>query len=112
MNETVPLGRYIARHHGYYPTDPMEAFKNDWLVEKYQPVINGMDAHLFKFGKEKKDMIHKVCTELLPNFFKLIEEYTKEGWLIGDGSKIYMCDFFIGSIYTDLFVNQSSWMSD
>ena len=33
-----------------------------------------------------------------------------DGWLIGDGSKIYMCDFFIGTIYTDVLGNNESWI--
>ena len=42
MKETVPIARYIAQHNDYYPVDPMECYKNDWFVEKFQPVINGM----------------------------------------------------------------------
>ena len=34
-----------------------------------------------------------------------------EGWLIGDGTKIYLCDFFLGTIYTDIFSNGRSWLS-
>ena len=45
FKETVPMARYIARHNGYYPSDPMEAYKNDMFVEKYQPMINNMHAH-------------------------------------------------------------------
>ena len=52
-----------------------------------------------------------VVEELLPNFFKKIENYTKEGWVVGDGSKLYMADFFIATIYTDLIDSPSSWMS-
>ena len=70
-----------------------------------------MDSHEFMFGKKKRDAIVDVTTNLLPNFFKRIEEYCKEGWLIGDGTKIYMCDFFVGSVYTDLFINKTSWMT-
>jgi len=63
------------------------------------------------FGNAKDKHEEMVCTELLPKFFKSLEEDLKEGWLIGDGSKIYMCDFFIGSIYADLIANPTSWMS-
>jgi glutathione S-transferase len=35
MKETVPICRYIARHHGYYPTNTLEALRNDWFVEQY-----------------------------------------------------------------------------
>ena len=35
-----------------------------------------------------------------------------EQWLIGDGEKIYVCDFFVGSIYADIFINGDSWISE
>lgn len=111
MKETVPIARYIARVHGYFPADVLEAFRCDWIVQLYQPIINGMDANIFMTGSKKTENQWDVTKNLLPNFFKSIEEYTKEGWLIGDGSKIYMCDFFVGSIFTDLMQNETSWMS-
>jgi len=30
--------------------------------------------------------------------------------MVGDGSKIYMCDFFWGRVYTDLFANPRSFI--
>lgn len=111
MNETVPMARYISRVHGYYPTNPREIFRCDQIVEKFQPVIGPMDKGVFMFGGKKDKHEAMVCTELLPKFFKLLEEDMKEGWLIGDGSKIYMCDFFVGSIYADLIACPTSWMS-
>ena len=32
MFETVPMARYVARHHGYYPTNPKEIYMNDFFV--------------------------------------------------------------------------------
>ena len=31
--------------------------------------------------------------------------------MIGDGSKIYMVDFFYGRVYTDLIINPKSFIS-
>jgi hypothetical protein len=33
MNETVPVNRYIARHNGYWPTNPRECYDCDYIVE-------------------------------------------------------------------------------
>lgn len=63
------------------------------------------------YGAKKAECIKEVTENLLPNYFKKIEEFCQEGWLIGDGSKIYMCDFFVASIYADLFINSKSWMT-
>ena len=35
MNETVPVVRYIARHNGYWPTNPKDCFECDYIVECY-----------------------------------------------------------------------------
>lgn len=31
--------------------------------------------------------------------------------MVGDGSKIYMCDFFWGRVYTDLIANPNSFVT-
>ena len=110
MKDTGPMLRYIARHNNFYPSDPLEAWRCDWLVEKYQPLINVMNAHNFEFGQKSKDGFKNVTEKVLPEFLTLIEPFCKDGWLIGDGSQIYMCDFVIGSIYTDQFANVDNWM--
>ena len=36
----------------------------------------------------------------------------REGkWMIGDGSKIMMCDFFYGRVFTDLINNPGSMIA-
>ena len=47
--------------------------------------------------------------DVLPEFLNQCN--LKDGWLIGDGSKIYVCDFFLGTLYTDIFNNCYSWIS-
>ena len=32
--------------------------------------------------------------------------------MVGDGSKLYMCDFFYGRAYTDWIANPKSFISD
>ena len=64
------------------------------------------------YGAKKVACIKDVTERMLPNYFKKIEEFCESGWLIGDGSKIYMCDFFVASVYSDLMVNKKSWMTE
>ena len=47
----------------------------------------------------------------IPEFLRQTEKFygKEEGWCIGDGSIFYICDFFVGSIYTDFFKNPHSW---
>ena len=105
------MGRYIARHHDLYPSDPLEAFRCDWLLEGYTPLLNVLNSHNFELPGDAKKHKKEVLEEKLPAYLKKVTPYAKEGWLIGDGSKIYFCDFFIGSLYTDCIGNELSWAS-
>ena len=61
MLETLPMGRYIARHHDMYPSDPLEAFRCDWLLEGYTPLLNVLNSHNFELPgdakKHKKEVL-------------------------------------------------------
>ena len=39
MAETHPCVRYIARIHGYYPTDPLDAFWCDRWSLYHDPIL-------------------------------------------------------------------------
>ena len=38
--------------------------------------------------------------------------YVKEGWAIGDGTKMYMADFYIGSAWTDVLCGKGTWLEE
>ena len=68
-----------------------------------------MNGWNLEFGSTSKNHRAAVLATVLPDFFKAMVPYTsKGGWLVGDGRQIYMCDFFVGQIYTDLVVNEKS----
>jgi hypothetical protein len=117
MKETEPIGRYIARMCDLYPTSPIECYRNDWLCESiYKPCFDKLNVHNLSLGQQSRDLF-KYCTEIgLPKFMEAVTPYVKEGWAIGDGSKMYMADFYIGSIWTDvvyghdLATGRKSWL--
>ena len=111
MNETQPIARYIARHNGLYPANPLEAYWNDRIALAYEPIIDGTFKWILAMGGEKKTLYDKIHTETLPTCLKAVAEHFREGkWMIGDGSKIYMCDFFWGRVYTDVMANPRSFI--
>jgi len=58
-------------------------------------------------GKEKKDLYTKMHSDVIPSCLKKVEHCFREGkWMIGNGDKIYMVDFFWGRVYTDYIANQ------
>jgi len=40
-----------------------------------------------------------------------MKPFYKEGWVVGDGSKFYMADFYVGTIWTDILNNPKTWMT-
>ena len=62
-------------------------------------------------GDDKKKAYTAIHTEIMPACLKKVEQHFRDGkWMIGDGSKIYMCDFFWGRVYTDVMANPRSFM--
>ena len=53
MSETQPIARYIARHCGFYPTNPLECFYCDKYAILYEPIINGVFKWASTFMGEK-----------------------------------------------------------
>ena len=70
MNETQPIARYIARHNGYYPTDPIEQYWCDYWTNMYEPIIFNMNLLLGMFGSAKKVFYRKVVDEIIPTALK------------------------------------------
>jgi len=75
MNETQPVARYIARHNGYYPANPLEAFHCDFISNMCEPVINACSKWVSLLGGEKKAHYKKIVTEIIPGALKKVEKY-------------------------------------
>jgi glutathione S-transferase len=112
MSDSVPLARYIARHSGFYPTDPMEAFWCDKYTELYQPIVNTTFKWAIATGNDKKKLYDQIAKEEIPKAIKGCEgAFREDKFMIGDGSKIMMCDFFFGRVYADLIANPNSFIT-
>ena len=108
MQETHPIARYIARTNGFYPTDPLECFYCDMYSYVYDPIINTTFKWILAFGGEKKRLHALILTYIQEALTKCKAAFRPGKWMIGDGSKIMMCDFFYGRVYTDLMINPRS----
>ena len=111
MNETQPMGRYIARISGFYPTDPLECFWCDKYAYVYDPIINTVLKYLLTFDKGKKQAAYDELLVKIEECLKVCNDAFREGkFMIGDGSKIMMCDFFLGRTYTDHIANPKAFI--
>ena len=112
MSETHPIARYVARHNGLYPTNPLDAYYNDKIALMYEPIINNCFKWILATGKAKKDQYNDIVTKHIPDCLKKVEQHFREGkWMVGNGDKIYMCDFFWGRVYTDIIANPKCFIN-
>jgi glutathione S-transferase len=106
MGQSVAMARYLAVTHGYYPKDPMEAFKVDQLIDRYADVGNNIYKPMFlKDQAEIDEKVKDAVEGYVPKFLDEINDKCKDGWLVGD--KISLADFFVGGLYTNYLANEN-----
>ena len=82
------MARYIARHNGLYPAVPLDAWRNDWVIEQHGEILKNF-GFMFKFGKAHKEGRANLLNVVLAGFINKIKPFiSKGGWIIGDGSQI------------------------
>ena len=80
------MARYIARNNGLYPTNPLEAYQCDMLMDAWGSVLLAMNGWNFEPSTAAAKSKEKALNEILPKFFDKLKPYTsKDEWLIGDG---------------------------
>ena len=63
-------------------------------------------------GSAAKDNRLNAVKNVIPDSIRKIEKWLRDDlWMIGDGSRIMMCDFYYGHIYADLIANPKSWIT-
>ena len=68
MKETVPIARYIARHNNLYPKDDIEAWRCDFIIQRYQTVISRLNLHTYQTGMDALKTRISLFDEILPKF--------------------------------------------
>ena len=69
LGQSNAILRLLGMKHGYYPTDPMEAYKCDSLIDGYMDVLGKIYKPHFKAdGPEKDEAIKEIFEKLIPGF--------------------------------------------
>ena len=107
LAESEAIIRYLGMQHGYYPKDPMEAYRCDEMLETVRDVVGNIYKPFFindPAAKEEKCV--EIFTSLLPKWLNLIDPYLAKGQFIA-GPKLSSADFFVGGIYCNFFTNKA-----
>ena len=100
--------RFLARVYGYYPTDPLQAWKVDNFIDVYYEVIGKFYAGALAKDPQIRDQnIKDLFETYLPKVMKAAEDQLKSNggkkFLFGD--RIGIADFWYGCIYSNWFNN-------
>jgi len=104
VGQSNAIMRMLGMKYGYYPTDPMEAFKSDELSDYYLDIMGKVYPPFFKPEDQREAMYPEIFDNVLPKFLDLIDPHCAKGQFIV-GEKLCVADFWIGGLYTTFFSN-------
>jgi glutathione S-transferase len=102
--EAMPISRMIAVENGQYPEDPLQGYECDRLMNIYYDLFNAMSGP--QLAGEDKAISDCAEAKLKPFLDSIEARLGKSKWLVGD--KICMVDFWVGAMYCDKFINETS----
>lgn len=103
MGESVEIIKFLAKEHGFYPSDSMDASKADYYIKAWSTVSSKLFTPPFISDEKKEESINEAFSVVTDFIQKHDYVFVKGGWLIG--SKMSVADLAIGSIYTNFFTN-------
>ena len=108
MGEGYSISRYLGSVHGYYPTDPMEAYEVDCMLDGYEDILGKLVKPAFTPENEREALYDGIFNKekgTLTKFLRVCEPMCAKGeWLCGP--KLTVADFWIGGMYTNLINNE------
>ena len=107
MGQGFAITRFLGGKLGYYPTDPLEAYEVDQLVDTFADCIDKVyKPHFIKDEIKQEEALKELFEQVLPKFLDFITPIcTKGAFLCGD--KLTVADFWIGGLYTNYLANES-----
>jgi glutathione S-transferase len=108
IGQSVSMLRFLGRVYGYYPADPLQAYKVDCFVATYADVIGKFySGAMEKDPDVKAQKINDLFETYLPKVMKAAEEQLKSngGKKFMFGDRLNIADFWYGCIYTNYFNN-------
>ena len=107
IGQSNAILRFLGMRHGYYPKDPMEAYKSDMLCDAFADVGGVIYKPHFAKPEEKDALIAEIFDKLLPKFLDLVEPICNEGHKFLVGDTLTCADFWIGGLYVN-YINNSA----
>ena len=105
IGQAESILRFLGKEHGYYPEDPVEAHKVDYLIDSFYDKFVGLAVNSVLPSPLLEFEFSLVFNDAIPDFLDFLEPYLKEGKFIC-GDKLTTADFVIGGFYTNMITNE------
>jgi len=95
MGQSNAILRMLGCKYGYYPADPLEAFKSDEISDTYLDIMGKVYPPFFKPEDQREAMYPEIFDNILPKFLTRIDPLCAKGqFIVSD--KLCCADFWIG----------------
>ena len=79
LGQSNAIVRMLGCKYGYYPEDPLQAFKCDELCDTYLDIIGKIYIPFFKPEDQREAMYPDIFDKILPNFLTRIDPLCAKG---------------------------------
>merc|ERR1740138_1255673 len=109
IGQSVAILRFLGKKHGYYPEDPLEAHKVDYLIDCYNDKFLGIAINSALPVQLLEAPFPNPLSKAIPDWIDFLEPYLDNGkFLCGDSLTI--ADFLIGGLYVNTIVkDKTKW---
>jgi len=109
--QTNAILRFLGTKHGYYPVDPIEAWKADSIIDSLGDISSSFIKAKYCDDPEKqKELFHTLLSETIPNWLNVLEKRllanSSKEHLVGDGWTI--ADFALAAFFNSFFFNEAN----
>ena len=104
LGQSKAIAKLIGRKYGFYPEDPMLAYKSDAVCDYLEDRVMEFVGPAFCAPEDKEAKMKVVFEEAFPKLMKNLDSFIPEaGWITGD--KMCVADFQLGNLYGSLMTN-------
>ena len=99
--------RFLGKKYGYYPEDPLEAHKVDYLIDCYNDKFLGIALNSALPPQLLESPFSIPSNKAIPEWLDFLEPYLAEGQFLC-GEKLTIADFVIGGLYVNTIINDKA----
>ena len=109
LSQSISLARYIAKLYGQYPTDPLEIYQIESIIDFFRDMSVKLTPWIKENDSEKKKIIEEECLKnTLPGIITVLNNILKQnttgsGFFVG--KSLSLADFAVVNFVTRMLIH-------